>query len=50
MIIGAIRMEKIHDADNKEYFHTLGRIVMNMPKKVGSVAVKHIGRITKDHA
>ena len=47
---GAISMEKIHDADNKEYFHTLGRIVMNMPKKVGSVAVKHIGRITKNDA
>ncbi len=47
---GAIHMEKIHDADNLEYFHTLGRIAMNLPKKVGSVAVKHIGRITKDHA
>ena len=47
---GAIHMEKIHDADNKEYFHTLGRIVMSVPHKVGSVAVKHIGRITKTDA
>ena len=44
---GAIRMEKISDADNMEYFHTLGRIVTNMPNKLAGVAVKHIGRIGK---
>ena len=44
---GAIKMEKISDADNMEYFHTLGRIVTNMPNKLAGVAVKHIGRIGK---
>ena len=45
---GAIRMEKISDADNREYFHTLGRIVTNMPKKLSGVAVKHIGKLGRD--
>ena len=44
---GAIKMEKISDEGNLEYFHTLGRIVTNMPNKLSSVAVKHIGRIGK---
>ena len=35
----AIRLEKIHDADNLEYFHTLGRVVKNVPK-IGINAVK----------
>ncbi|MBQ3261756.1 MAG: FAD-dependent oxidoreductase [Oscillospiraceae bacterium] len=44
---GAIRMEKISDEGNLEYFHTLGRIATNLPNKLSSVAVKHIGRIGK---
>ena len=35
----AIRLEKIHDADNQEYFHTLGRVVKNVPK-IGVRALK----------
>ena len=35
----AIRLEKIHDADNQEYFHTLGRVAKNVPK-IGLNAVK----------
>ena len=44
---GAISMEKISDEGNLEYFHTLGRIVTNMPNKLSSVAVKHIGKLGK---
>ncbi len=44
---GAIKMEKISDEGNLEYFHTLGRIATNLPNKLSSVAVKHIGRIGK---
>ena len=43
----AIHLEKIHDADNLAYFKTLGRIVANVPKKAGNIAVKHIGKYTK---
>ena len=42
---GAIHLEKIHDADNKEYFHTLGRIVGNVPSIGAGIAKKHIGKI-----
>ena len=46
----AIRLEKIHDADNQEYFHTLGRVVKNVPK-IGINAVrKHIGRLGEKDA
>ena len=41
---GAIRLEKIHDADNLEYFHTLGRIVASVPGKGINIAKKHIGK------
>ena len=41
----AIHLEKIHDADNQEYFHTLGRIVKNVPKLGVNVVKKHIGKI-----
>ena len=44
---GAITMEKISDGDNAEYFHTLGRIAMNVPNKVASTAKKHLGRLGK---
>ena len=44
---GAISMEKISDADNREYFRTLGRIATNMPNKLATVAVKHIGKFAK---
>jgi len=40
----AIHLEKIHDADNLEYFHTLGRIVKNVPKIGINVVKKNIGR------
>ena len=40
----AIHLEKIHDADNQEYFHTLGRIVKNVPKIGINVVKKHIGK------
>ena len=41
---GAIRLEKIHDADNLEYFHTLGRIVASVPGKGINIVKKHIGK------
>ena len=44
---GAIKMEKISDKDNPVYFRTLGRIATNMPNKLASVAVKHLGRLGK---
>ncbi len=40
----AIHLEKIHDADNKEYFHTLGRVAMNVPKIGVSAVKKHFGK------
>ena len=40
----AIRLEKIHDADNQEYFHTLGRVVKNVPKIGINVVKKQIGK------
>ncbi len=40
----AIHLEKIHDADNLEYFHTLGRIVKNVPKIGINVVKKSIGK------
>ncbi len=46
----AIRLEKIHDADNQAYFHTLGRIVTSLPGKTARVAKKHIGRIGRGDA
>ena len=42
---GAISMEKITDAGNNEYFHTLGKIVTNVPGKVAATAHKHIGKL-----
>ena len=41
----AIRLEKIHDADNQEYFHTLGRVAKNVPKIGVAVVKKHIGKL-----
>ena len=41
---GAIHLEKIHDADNQEYFHTLGRIVKNVPKIGVNVVRKQFGK------
>ncbi len=40
----AIRLEKIHDADNLEYFHTLGRIAASVPGKGLQIVKKHIGK------
>lgn len=40
----AIHLEKVYDADNQEYFHTLGRIVKNVPKIGVGVVRKHIGK------
>ena len=40
----AIHLEKIHDADNQEYFHTLGRIVKNVPKIGFNVVKKQFGK------
>ena len=40
----AIHLKKIHDADNQEYFHTLGRIVKNVPKIGINVVKKNIGK------
>ena len=42
---GAISMEKITDADNREYFHTLGRIAASVPGKMAATAQKHIGKL-----
>lgn len=47
---GAIRLEKIHDADNLEYFHTLGRIVASVPGKGINIVKKHIGKYGAGHA
>ena len=40
----AIHLEKIHDADNREYFHTLGRIAKNVPKIGVRALKKRIGK------
>ena len=40
----AIHLEKVYDADNQEYFHTLGRIVKNVPKIGVGIVKKHIGK------
>ena len=40
----AIHLEKIHDADNQEYFRTLGRIAKNVPKISVNVVKKRIGK------
>ena len=47
---GAIQLEKIHDADNQEYFHTLGRIVKNVPKIGVNVVRKQFGKYGGGHA
>ncbi len=46
----AIHLEKIHNADNQEYFHTLGRIVKNVPKIGVNVVKKQIGKYGGGHA
>ncbi len=46
----AIHLEKIHDADNREYFHTLGRVAKNVPKIGINVVKKHIGKYGGGHA
>ncbi|MBQ6465382.1 MAG: FAD-dependent oxidoreductase [Oscillospiraceae bacterium] len=46
----AIHLEKIHDADNQEYFHTLGRVVKNVPKIGINVVKKNIGKYGGGHA
>ena len=40
----AIHLEKVYDADNQEYFHTLGRVAKNVPKIGINVVKKHIGK------
>ena len=40
----AIHLEKVYDADNQEYFHTLGRVAKNVPKIGVNVVKKHIGK------
>ncbi len=40
----AIHLKKIHDADNQEYFHTLGRVAKNVPKIGINIVKKHIGK------
>ena len=41
----AIHLEKIHDADNKEYFHTLGRVAKNVPKIGVNMVKKRFGKV-----
>ncbi|MCR5575590.1 MAG: FAD-dependent oxidoreductase [Oscillospiraceae bacterium] len=40
----AIHLEKIHDADNQEYFRTLGRVAKNVPGIGINIVKKHIGK------
>ena len=47
---GAIHLEKVYDADNLEYFHTLGRIVKNVPKIGVNMVKKQIGKYGGGHA
>ena len=46
----AIRLEKIHDADNREYFRTLGRVAKNVPKIGVAAAKKRIGKLGQKDA
>ncbi len=41
----AIHLEKIHDADNQEYFHTLGRVAKNVPGIGINIVKKHFGKL-----
>lgn len=41
----AVHLEKIHDADNLEYFHTLGRIAANVPGKGVRIIRKNLSKI-----
>ena len=41
----AIHLEKIHDADNQEYFHTLGRVAKNVPGIGVNIVKKHFGKL-----
>ena len=41
----AIHLEKIYNADNKEYFHTLGRVAKNVPKIGVNMVKKRFGRV-----
>ena len=41
----AISMEKIADAGNMEYFHSLGKIAMGVPGKMANTAKKHLGKL-----
>ena len=41
----AIHLEKIHDADNQEYFHTLGRVAKNVPKIGVNMVKKRFGKV-----
>ena len=40
----AIHLEKIHDSDNLEYFHTLGRIAASVPGKGINIVKNYIGK------
>ena len=46
----AIHLVKIHDADNQEYFHTLGRVAMNVPGIGMNIVKKYIGKFGADNA
>ncbi len=46
----AIHLEKVYDADNKEYFHTLGRVAKNVPKIGINVVKKQLGKYGGGHA
>ncbi len=46
----AIHLEKVYDADNQEYFHTLGRVVKNVPKIGIGIVKKNIGKYGGGHA
>ena len=41
----AIHLEKIHDADNQEYFRTLGRVAKNVPGIGVNIVKKHFGKL-----
>ena len=41
----AIHLEKIHDANNQEYFRTLGRVAKNVPKIGVNVVKKRFGKL-----
>ena len=46
----AIRLEKVYDADNKEYFHTLGRVAKNVPRIGVNMVKKQFGKVGGGHA